>query len=78
VKIEIEGIIEISAGGHHSLLLNKNNKVYSFGINTFGQLGLNHTISMGFPTLINISDIIQISGGGIFYYSKRISFITIE
>ena len=31
---------EISCGGHHSLVLTKSSKVYSFGHGAQGQLGL--------------------------------------
>ena len=36
-------IKEIAAGGHHSLVLNARGRVYSFGYNSHGQLGLGQT-----------------------------------
>lgn len=46
-------IIQISTGliQSHSLLLSENFKVYAFGSNFCGQLGLNHTTSQFSPTL---------------------------
>ena len=70
-------IIQISAGGYFSLLLNNNGNVLSFGENTVnyitfnklknGQLGLgnNSASTIPYTTIIpNTNNIIQISAGG--------------
>jgi alpha-tubulin suppressor-like RCC1 family protein len=53
--IEVPGqeeIVAISAGAHHSLLLTSRGWIFSFGDNTFGQLGLGDTYDREIPTLI--------------------------
>lgn len=45
VKIDLKDILEISAGGAHSLFLTKDKKVYSCGYNNCGQLGLGGSIN---------------------------------
>jgi alpha-tubulin suppressor-like RCC1 family protein len=57
-------IIEISAGGDHSLFLTDDGYVYSCGLNDKGQLGLNNTDDKEIPTLIeNLNNIRKISAG---------------
>src|SRR5439155_538544 len=57
-------IIQISAGHHHSLVLSNNGHVYAFGYNDVDQLGLKDIIGIVTPTLIpNLNQIIQISAG---------------
>ncbi len=61
---------QVSAGAQHSLILCDDGSVYSFGYNSFGQLGLNHTIGQSTPQLIPIpaeARPCQISAG--FHYS---------
>jgi alpha-tubulin suppressor-like RCC1 family protein len=38
--VNIEKIIKISTGNKHNLALSVNKKVYSWGDNSFGQLGI--------------------------------------
>jgi alpha-tubulin suppressor-like RCC1 family protein len=65
---DLENIIQISAGNDHSLCLDTEGKVWSFGGNAIGQLGLKTNVDTSTPTMIsNLNNIIQISGGG--YYS---------
>jgi alpha-tubulin suppressor-like RCC1 family protein len=45
-------IIDISCGQHHTLMVDINNNTYSFGLNSFGQLGLNHYDNIYSPTQI--------------------------
>src|SRR5205814_1627054 len=45
-------IKKISCGGQHSILLNEDGMVYSFGYNYSGQLGLGNTIDQSTPQLI--------------------------
>jgi alpha-tubulin suppressor-like RCC1 family protein len=47
--------VAISAGSHHSLLLNSLGQVFSFGSNVYGQLGLGGDDDIPFPTLIELS-----------------------
>ncbi|RAY12868.1 hypothetical protein DPM19_22900 [Actinomadura craniellae] len=42
----------VAAGGHHSLALTVNRRVYAFGDNSYGQLGLGDQVNRGTPTLI--------------------------
>jgi alpha-tubulin suppressor-like RCC1 family protein len=64
---EIGKIIAVSAGEFHSLILNDQGQVFSFGNNNHGQLGQGDLIGRNVPTLINpfgIGWIIAISAGG--------------
>ena len=57
-------IIQISSFRTHSLLLNKDGRVLSFGSNTDGELGLSSLDDKSIPTLIpDIDNIIQVSAG---------------
>ena len=65
---KISNIIDISAGDGFSLILNNEGRAYSFGNNTYDQLGLGEKYgdrnSVYFPTLIStINNIISISAG---------------
>src|SRR5690606_7302350 len=58
-------IKQISCGGDHSLVLNEDGQVFSFGTNKCGQLGLGHNKDSNIPELIpNLHHIKQISCGG--------------
>jgi alpha-tubulin suppressor-like RCC1 family protein len=47
-------LIYTSGQNHHNILVNKNdNKLYSFGMNQYGQLGLGDNIDRTIPTLID-------------------------
>jgi hypothetical protein len=46
-------IKSISAGGSHSLLLDEQGRIYSFGWNVWGELGLGDRIQRLIPTLIS-------------------------
>jgi alpha-tubulin suppressor-like RCC1 family protein len=64
--ININNIIQISTGSFHTLLLNNNNQIFSFGSNLYGQLGLNlqFGLKIYFPTPINLNlKINQVSCG---------------
>lgn len=81
---ELNNIIEVAAGSYHSLALDINGKVYSFGDNEYGQLGLGNKNSRQIPTLIpNLPKIISISAavnisailsenGQVFVFGKHI------
>lgn len=51
---EGEVIVQITSGINHSGFRTNLNRVYSWGHNGFGQLGLNHTFDMNIPSLIAI------------------------
>ena len=42
-------IVEISAGGHHSLVLTSRGFLFSFGYASHGQLGLRNTVNQCEP-----------------------------
>lgn len=52
-KINLESVIDISAGGWHSLFLTVDGKVYGCGSNKFGQLGMSEMSSSLVPIHIN-------------------------
>jgi alpha-tubulin suppressor-like RCC1 family protein len=59
-----EKIIAIAAGMHYSLALTASGKVYAWGWNGFGQLGLGDLKSRNTPTLIpNLSGVRAIAAG---------------
>ena len=59
-----EEVIGGSCGGNFTVLIGKSNKLYAFGKNSLGQLGLGHTKNVSTPTVVEaligheISDII--------------------
>ena len=48
---EIANILKISAGGNNTLLLGEDGKIYAFGQNSYGNLGLGNTSQTLLPTL---------------------------
>ena len=61
---DIENIKQISAGSFHGLAVSNDGTVYSWGLNSYGQLGLGNKSSYTTPTLISsISDVSKISAG---------------
>uniref|UniRef100_A0A8C8YIH1 HECT and RLD domain containing E3 ubiquitin protein ligase 5 n=1 Tax=Prolemur simus TaxID=1328070 RepID=A0A8C8YIH1_PROSS len=49
-------LVQISAGGAHSMALSMSGNIYSWGRNEFGQLGLGHTKNKDSPSLIEALD----------------------
>lgn len=49
------GLIEIAAGGKHSLALDNNGNVFSWGYNASGQLGLGSVTEKNSPELVNVN-----------------------
>jgi alpha-tubulin suppressor-like RCC1 family protein len=47
----ITGIIKISSGYYSSILLDREGRIYTFGLNTLGQLGLDDFINRNTPIL---------------------------
>jgi alpha-tubulin suppressor-like RCC1 family protein len=65
-SLEQRGFItEVAAAEYHSLILNSQGQVFSFGFNGFGQLGLQNTAYKSTPTLIPFFDDSSISIMGI-------------
>ena len=62
---------KISAGGEHSLIITNENKIYSFGYNLYGQLGLGDNINSPIPQEIPLVFGASISAGG--YHSLYIN-----
>src|SRR5579885_1331493 len=61
---DLSNIVQISAGGNYSLVLDNQGKVWSFGYNIFGQLGLGDGNDRLIPTLIpDLNDVFQVSAG---------------
>lgn len=64
----LSNIIEIAAGKEHSLALTKDGKVWAWGANLFGQVGISDTYTLT-PSLVKFSDgseltdVISISAG---------------
>lgn len=44
----------VSLGGEHTLALSDKNQLYSWGLNLYGQLGLNNFNNVNFPTRISV------------------------
>lgn len=64
VRIAGPGIVSVSAGGSHSLYLNKKGEVFAWGSNEFGQLGDGTNISRSKPAKIEgLESVISISAG---------------
>jgi len=63
----LSNIVQISGGAYHCLALASNGKVYSWGNNAAGQLGIGTDEKSNVPVLIpSLSKIIQVSAGGDF------------
>ena len=67
IELNKLNIIKISSGYEHTVILTKNNEVYSFGRNNNGQLGQSNNNNLNIPTLIKYftdKKIINICCGG--------------
>ncbi|KAH9084855.1 hypothetical protein Ae201684P_002092 [Aphanomyces euteiches] len=51
-ELESEIIVQLACGYYHSVALTQSGKVYTFGRNDYGQLGLGHKQTMATPTLV--------------------------
>ncbi|KAK4016037.1 hypothetical protein OUZ56_031000 [Daphnia magna] len=54
-------ISQVACGLHHSVLLTTDGQVYTFGSNSYGQLGVGDLSSRGSPTLVKIPSGINVS-----------------
>lgn len=57
----LDGVTQIFAGYGHTVLVKKDNSIWSFGENDLGQLGLGHKINCFKPTLVDVHDVQQIA-----------------
>ncbi len=63
-KVNIEGVIDIAVGNHHTLLLKQDGTVWAMGLNNYGQLGNNNTTNTNLPVQVqNLKNIIRIEAG---------------
>jgi alpha-tubulin suppressor-like RCC1 family protein len=53
----------VKAKGYFSLLLTKDELLYSFGDNSSGQLGIGYVLTKSYPSLINLKNIVAIEAG---------------
>ncbi|GFY45525.1 x-linked retinitis pigmentosa GTPase regulator homolog [Trichonephila inaurata madagascariensis] len=60
-------IISICAGQGHTVLLNGNGDVYTFGCGMFGQLGTGSVLKQSQPQLVNVPESIKIIATGHFH-----------
>lgn len=66
--VGLNNIIMVAAGSFHSLALDSDSTVWSWGLNNYGQLGLGTYTTAYLPTpMLGITDIISIGGG--YYHS---------
>jgi len=64
IKINISGVIAISAGTYHSLALKNDGTVWAWGSNGYGQLGDGTTATRHTPVKVNnLTDVIAINAG---------------
>ena len=60
----LENIVAISAGNYHSIALDKDGNVYTWGYNGYGQLGLGNTTNTVLPVKVDdVEGIIKIEAG---------------
>jgi alpha-tubulin suppressor-like RCC1 family protein len=62
-QLPLTNIIQISAGGYHSLALDNNGNIWSCGFNEFGQLGLKDNENRYLFKKTKINNIVKISAG---------------
>ena len=58
------GVVKITAGLHHSLALTSDGRVFSFGRNNYGELGMGNLDELRVPTQVpSLADIVDIACG---------------
>jgi regulator of chromosome condensation len=65
-KVKLDNVKAIGCGSYHALVVTADGKVYSAGLNNYGQLGLGHTDNQSFlceVTSISSSSIKSVKGG---------------
>ena len=66
IILSIPSNIIISCGVSHTIAITKDNKLYSWGYNYNGQLGLGHNNNVNVPTEIKLANVVSVSCGGDF------------
>ena len=60
----LKNVVQISAGREHNVVLTSDKKVYTWGKNSYGQLGINSTTNYSYPqTLLDPTDLITVQEG---------------
>lgn len=54
-------IVSMAAGGHHTVALSFKGRVYTWGNNTYGQLGVGNCIDASLPCVVEDSSSMQVS-----------------
>ncbi len=62
-KVNLQNVIAVSCGSHHTMAINSINEIYAWGSNSYGQLGLGDTWAWSTPHKINLHNVISISCG---------------
>ncbi|GIY76864.1 hypothetical protein CDAR_513182 [Caerostris darwini] len=60
-------IISVCAGQGHTVLLNRNGEVHTFGCGMFGQLGIGSVLKQSHPQIVNIPERIKLIATGHFH-----------
>jgi len=61
----VEKVIKVSLGGDHTFILTEESALYSWGLNVFGQLGLNDFLARNTPTKLDQSNFLD------YYLNKK-------
>lgn len=63
-KVGAKDAVDVWAGNHHSFYSNSKGKVYAWGLNNHGQLGVGHKENTSVPTLVRgLEGVTMIAGG---------------
>lgn len=66
------GVIQVAAGGFHSLMLRSDGTVWAWGNNFFGQLGNGTNVSSSTPVQVpGLTGIVQVAAGGVHSLALR-------
>ena len=66
-------IAAVSCGGDSTLCLTKDGKVYGFGDNSMGELGLGHREVVKIPTKLDVAGIVKVEAGA--QHSSMITYV---
>ena len=71
VKVGTDTWIAVAAGLYHSLAINSDGYLYSFGRNNYGQLGLGDTSQRNSPVKVGTDTWIAVAGGESYSLARR-------
>lgn len=57
----LHGVISVAAGGSYSLALTSDGRVWSWGANTYGELGTGSDSGSSVPVMVNLNEVVAIS-----------------